>query len=87
MTASLVLLWTAFVVSAAEPSEFNADPQSSELQRLAESFVPDESEFGCGPLLDPGNTNHVCVKGDDAADGLSWERAWRTLQPCPAERD
>lgn len=79
LAASLVFLWASVVVSAQEPDEFNVDPQSTELRQLAEPFVPDESKFGCGPLIEPGKTYYVRVAGNDAADGLSWERAWRTL--------
>ena len=79
LSVPVVLLCVACVASAQDPSGFNADLQSPEIRRLAEPLMPDEAKFGCGPLLKPGKTYHVSVAGNDAADGLSWERAWRTM--------
>jgi len=39
----------------------------------------DESKYGCGALLRPGKTYYVSQRGDDEADGTSWETAWRHI--------
>ena len=68
-----VLLLVAVVEGAGKTAP---DP---ELRRLAQPLVIDESKYGCGPMLRPGKTYYVSVDGDDAADGLSWKTAWRTV--------
>ncbi len=60
---------------------FAADNQTlSGLDALAVPVDINESEYGSGPLLEPGRTYYVSVNGSDAADGLKWETAWRTLK-------
>ena len=34
-----------------------------------------EELYGCGPLLQPGQTYYVSTQGDDNNDGLSLEKA------------
>jgi parallel beta-helix repeat protein len=41
--------------------------------------IMEESRYGCGPLLYPGQTYYVSPSGQDRGDGRSWETAWRTV--------
>lgn len=59
---------------------FETDPASPELHALAPPLELDKADFGCGPLLHPGQTYYVSRRGDDDADGLSWETAWRRIR-------
>lgn len=73
----LHLLALVGLAPSAGAADYNSDPDSAELKQLAQPIEVDESKFGCGPLTKPGATHYVSVKGDDRADGLSWEGAWR----------
>ncbi|MBM4049907.1 MAG: hypothetical protein FJ279_32830, partial [Planctomycetes bacterium] len=70
----------ALAASAQEKVMFETNPNSAELQTLAKPLEVDESKYGCGPVRQPGRTYHVALKGDDKADGLSWQTAWRTVR-------
>ena len=76
--AALSCLVFAPLAQAADA--FVTDPNSPELRALAKPMEVDESKYGCGPLLHPGKTYYVSLKGDDKADGVSWKTAWRTLR-------
>jgi len=67
-----------FTAMAAGP--FFAGEVSANALQLAQPVEIDESEYGSGPLLEPGRTYHVSVKGSDGADGLTWETSWRNLK-------
>jgi len=71
------LLSLAGLTACATGADYNADPDSAELKRLAQPLRIDESKYGCGPLTEPGATYYVSLAGDDKADGLSWDGAWR----------
>ena len=77
--AALPFCW-AFGAGSQPVTGFNTDTNSTELRELATPLEVDESRYGCGPLLEPGDTYYVSLAGDDLADGLAWERAWRTIQ-------
>jgi len=74
----LLLAWLLSSLAAAQAPAFVTDPSSPELQALARPLELDESQYGCGPLLQPGSTYYVSLDGDDEADGASWQSAWRT---------
>jgi len=78
LTRTCVLAWLVCAIAAAEQSGFVTDPNSPTLQVYAAPTEIDESQYGCGPLEEPGETYYVALDGDDGADGLSWETAWRT---------
>ena len=81
MRVSPVCLPTALWVlaSCVCAAQTIADPITPELEGYLKPLQLDESAYGCGPLLEPGRTLYVAVDGDDAADGLSPETAWRTI--------
>ena len=76
---ALAVLLTLSAAWAAQPQEFVTDPQSPVLRELARVPLPDEPKFGAGPLVNPGKTYYVSLKGDDKNDGRSWQTAWRTV--------
>ncbi|MBN2641664.1 MAG: right-handed parallel beta-helix repeat-containing protein [Victivallales bacterium] len=49
------------------------------LQDFAAPTKIDESMYGCGPMLKPGRTFYLSLKGSDDADGLSPEKAWKNF--------
>ena len=49
------------------------------LKDFARPVEIDESRYGCGPLLKPGRTFYLSVNGNDDADGLSPEKAWKSF--------
>ena len=75
----LALMSLAVAVACAHGAGLNTDPDSAELKALAQPLVIDESTYGCGPLTEPGTTYYVSQQGNDQADGLSWDGAWRHL--------
>ena len=77
MARLCILACVACVAAMAQQGDFVTDPKSPELLKLAKPLVVDESRYGCGPLLEPGKTYYVSLKGRDAADGLAWDTAWR----------
>ncbi len=77
MTCTCALTCLACVVAMAQQDEFVTDPKSAELLELATGLVVDESQYGCGPLREPGQTYYVSLKGNDGVDGLAWDTAWR----------
>lgn len=54
---------------------FVADPDDPLFQELARWQEFDESDYGAGPLLEPGQTIHVKPDGNAEADGSSWDAA------------
>ena len=78
-TRSLGLVLLCSSLAVAQPS-FITDPGHPELRSVAGPLEIDESQYGCGPLLKPGRTYYVSLKGDDSADGLSWKTAWRHIR-------
>ena len=74
----LLTMSVAALVEAAE-GELVTDPNSPELQALARPLDLDLSQYGCGPLLQPGSSYYVSLDGDDEADGASWQSAWRHI--------
>jgi len=76
------ILKTSFLVLAFFPQFLlSADIQSLKgSDHLALPVEINESEYGSGPLLHPGRTFYVSVKGDDNGDGLAWDTAWRSLK-------
>ena len=76
----LALAYTTATALAADGPAFETDPNSPTLQALAKPLVVDESQYGCGPLLKPGRTYYVSLRGDDAADGASWAAAFRHVR-------
>lgn len=79
MTRLCILTCLASVAAFAGQDELVTDPNSPELLTLTTPLVVDESQYGCGPLLHPGNTYYVSLGGRDDADGLSWDTAWRQV--------
>lgn len=81
MRVSPVYLPTALWVlaSCVCAAQTIADLTTPELRSYLKPLQFDESAYGCGPLLEPERTFYVAVDGDDAADGLSAETAWRTI--------
>ena len=85
MRVRRVRLWTlcqALILAACASlargqGAFETDPNSPILRALARPFEVDESKYGAGPMLKPGKTYYVSLKGDDKSDGLSWGTAWR----------
>lgn len=75
----------AVMLCAGNGPVFQTDPQSAELEALARPLVVDESAYGCGPLAHPGKTYYVSCQGEDQADGLSWNTAWRHVERGMAE--
>lgn len=76
LSVCLLLAITVAVALGAE-RESVTDPNSPELRAYAAPLQLDESQYGCGPLLQPGRTFYVALSGNDEADGTSWESAWR----------
>lgn len=78
----MVALAAAFLATGlafGEDNDFISNPDSPELRALAKPIEVDESEYGAGEMREPGRTFYVAKDGDDAADGLSWGTAWRTV--------
>ena len=67
-------------VLALAQGAYVTDPASPELLALAEPLTIDISQYGCGPLLQPGNTYYASISGSDEADGRSPRTAWRTIK-------
>ena len=79
-SAACALILSLFLCVRVPAEEtFISDPRNPELRSLAKPLVIDESKYGCGPMLKPGRTYYVSLKGDDKNDGLSWQSAWRRL--------
>ncbi len=76
----LMALALACPALAQEDAMFETNVNSAALRNLAKPLVPDEAQYGSGPLLEPGKTYYVALTGDDAADGLAWATAWRTVK-------
>lgn len=62
-----------------EPT-YVTDWKDPALAELAQPLEPDLSQYGAGPLTEPGKTFYVSVNGDDKAAGTSWNTAWRTVR-------
>ena len=78
-TASALMV-LALALSVVARAQFASEPLAPELLALAEPLTVDIPAYGCGPLLQPGNTCYVALSGADDADGGSWETAWRTIK-------
>ena len=79
LVAVLVFACPPRPVAGAEATGYETDAASPTLRALAEPLVVDESRYGCGPLLHPGGTYYVSTRGNDEANGRSWEAAWRSI--------
>ncbi len=70
----MLFSFCAFVFSALfVAGNIVSDPADPLFRELAVPAEFDESEYGAGPLLEPGQTFHATPGGDGNADGLSWE--------------
>ncbi len=49
------------------------------LEEFSQLPAVQEDLYGCGPMLQPAQTYYVSLSGDDQNDGLSPEKAWRSI--------